>query len=176
MAGCFAGLSLSIRGNEGHAGRRMKAQPIPSNYPQFTATIAVRDAAAAIEFYTRVFGAKERLRLTEPSGKIGHAELEFGNNGLLMLADRYEEWNLTPDDVGGKTTVVLHLYVEDVDATIERAVAAGAKLAMPPADMFYGDRSGRVIDPFGHIWLISTHIEDVSPEEMKRRFAAMPAS
>ena len=152
----------------------MKA--IPSNYPQLIPTIAVRDAASAIEFYRRAFGAKERLRLTEPGGKVGHSELEFGSSGLLMLADAYPEWNTTPEDAGGKTTVVLHLYVEDVDAVIERAVAEGAKTLIPVADQFYGDRSGRILDPFGHVWIISTHIEDVSEEEMKRRFAAMPSS
>lgn len=154
----------------------MKAQPVPSNYPRMNAVIAARDAKVAIDYYIKVFGARERLRLTEPSGKVGYAELEFGNNGFLMLSDRYEGWNLTPDDVGGKTTVVLHIYVEDVDATMARGVAEGGTQIMAPANQFYGDRSGRLRDPFGHVWLVSTHIEDVSEEEMKRRFAAMPAS
>ena len=153
----------------------MKARPIPSNYPQFSATIAVRDAKAAIAYYSEVFGAKKRMRLLEPGGKIGHAELVFEKGGLLMLSDSYPEWNVTPDDLGGKSTVVLHLYVESVDATIERAVATGGKLAMPIANHFYGDRSGRVVDPFGHVWLISTHIEDVSPDEMQKRFDEMCA-
>jgi PhnB protein len=147
----------------------MKAKPIPSNYPQLTPSIATRDTAAAIDFYKQAFGARERMRLTEPGGRIGHAELEIGT-GLLMLSDKYEGFNYTPDDADGKSTVVLHLYVEDVDATIDRAVAAGAKVTMPPTDQFYGDRSGRILDPFGHIWLISTHVEDVSVEEMKNRF------
>ncbi len=153
----------------------MKAQPIPSNYPQFSATIAVRDAKAAIEYYTKVFGGKERMRLTEPGGRIGHAELEFEKGGLLMLSDPYPEWNATPDDLGGRSTVVLHLYVADVDVIIEQAVLTGSKLSMPIANHFYGDRSGRVVDPFGHTWLISTRIENMSVEEMQKRFDAMCA-
>lgn len=148
----------------------MKTSWLPSNYPQFSAAIAARDAAAAIAFYLKIFGAKERIRLVERSGKVGHAELEFPGGGVLMIADRYEGCNETPDDLGGKTTVTLHLYVEDVDAAVQRAVDAGAKLLGAPTDQFYGDRNGRIMDPFGHVWALSTHIEDVSVEEMKRRF------
>jgi PhnB protein len=152
---------------------RMKAQFVPSNYPRVAAKIAARDAAAAIAFYTEMFGAKERFRLAQPDGRIAHAELEFGSDGLLIISDRFEGWSTTPDELEGRSTVVLHLYVEDVDATVQRAVDAGAQLLLSPADQFYGDRSGRVTDPFGHVWLISTHVEDVSYEEMQRRFAAM---
>jgi PhnB protein len=148
----------------------MPTHPIPADYPQLGPSIAVRDCAAAIEFYKQAFGAIERMRLNEPSGKVGHAELQFGT-GLLMLCDKYEGYNFTPDDLGGKTTVVLHLYVEDVDATVARAVEAGARLVLPVADQFYGDRSGRVQDPYGHVWLIASRIENMPPEEMKKRAA-----
>ena len=150
----------------------MKANPIPTNYPQLCASIATRDTAGAIEFYKQAFGAKVRMCLKEPGGRIGHAELEFGS-GLLMLSDKYEGFNNSPDDADGKTTVVLHLYVEDVDATLDRAVAAGAKLTMPAKDQFYGDRSGRIVDPFGHVWAIATHVADVSMEEMEKKMSAM---
>jgi PhnB protein len=149
----------------------MKANPIPSNYPQLCASITTRDTLSAIEFYKQAFGAKVRMCLKEPGGKVGHAELEIGS-GLLMMADKYEGFNNTPDDTGGKSTVVLHLYVEDVDATLDRAVAAGAKLTMPAKDQFYGDRTGRIVDPFGHVWAIATHIADVTVEEMEKQMSA----
>ena len=149
----------------------MKPNPIPSNYPELIPVIAVSDGQGAIEFYKEVFGAKERSRMADPSGKVMHAELEFGSS-LLMLAEKCEGYNFTPEELDGKSPVALHLYVEDVDATVERAVETGGSVVIPVADQFYGDRSGRVRDPFGHIWLVSSHVEDVPPEEMKRRAAA----
>jgi PhnB protein len=153
----------------------MKPNPIPDNYPQLIPVIAVRDGKGAIEFYKQAFDARERTRMEDPSGKIMHAEIEIGS-ALLMLADKCENYNYTPEEVDGKSPIALHLYVEDVDATVESAVAAGGTVVIPVADQFYGDRSGRVRDPFGHVWLISSHIEDVSPEEMERRSAAFMES
>ncbi len=147
----------------------MKADPIPKNYQQLAPYITVSNASAALEFYKKVFGAKERMCLREPNGRIGHAEVDIGS-GLLMFSDPYEGHTPTPEKLGG-TTLTLSLYVEDVDATIARAVEAGSKVVMPAKDQFYGDRSGRILDPFGHMWNIATHIEDVSPEEMNRRMA-----
>jgi len=134
--------------------------------------LRVRHAAAAIEFYAKAFGAKEKFRLVEPSGRIGHAELELGHI-TLMLSDEFPEYGIHgPETVGG-TTMSIHLHVDDADATIRRAVEAGATLVRPAADHFYGERSGTVRDPFGHEWLIGHSIEDVSPEEMQRRYTAL---
>ena len=131
----------------------------------------VRGAAEAIEFYRTAFGATEKLRLDDPSGRIGHAELDFGGT-TLMLADEFPEYGITgPASLGG-TSCTVHLHVEDADALIERAVAAGAELVTEPTDHFYGERSGVVRDPFGHRWTIGHSIEDVTPEEMQRRYSA----
>ncbi len=130
------------------------------------------DASRAIEFYTRVLGARETMRLAEPSGKIGHAELEVGGS-LLMLADEYPDHGaLGPRSVGG-TPVKLHLYVGDVDAVVAGALAAGATLLRPVQDEFYGDRSGQIEDPFGHVWMLSTKKEQLSAAEVERRFAEL---
>lgn len=148
-----------------------KVEPIPAEYPGVTPYLSVNDAAAAIEFYKTGFGATELMRLPGPDGKIGHAEVKIGN-AIVMLADEAPNvGHLSPTTLGG-STVKLHMYVEDVDAFFETAVAAGGKVLMPPADQFYGDRSGRLEDPFGHVWLVSTHVEDVSPEEMQKRMEA----
>jgi PhnB protein len=149
-----------------------QVKPIPDGYPTVTPYLIVRGAAAAIDFYRTAFGAAERMRMDTPGGKIGHAELLIGGS-LVMLADEMPEmgWS-SPAAIGG-TPVSLHLYVDDVDAVVERALAAGATLSRPVADQFYGDRLGTVIDPFGHVWSISTHIEDVSPEEIRRRAEAL---
>jgi PhnB protein len=148
-----------------------KVEPVPAEYPGVTPYLSVNDAAAAIEFYKQGFGATEVMRLPGPNGKLGHAEIKIGD-ALVMLADEFPEYgNLSPKTLGG-SAVRLHLYVTDVDAFFDKAVAAGAKVLIPIADQFYGDRSGRLEDPFGHVWLVSTHIEDVSPEEMQRRMAA----
>jgi PhnB protein len=148
-----------------------KVEPIPKEYSGVTPYLSVNDAAGAIEFYKRGFGATEIMRLPDPNGKIGHAEVKIGN-AIVMLADEFpEHGHVSPKTLGG-STVKLHMYVEDVDAFFEKAAAAGAKVLIPIADQFYGDRSGRLEDPFGHVWLVSTHIEDVAPEEMQKRMEA----
>lgn len=135
------------------------------------AYLGVHDAAKAVEFYRGVFGATEKFRLVEPTGRIGHVELDFGGT-TVMLCDEYPELDFVgPKKLGG-TPVTIHLHVDDCDAFIRRAVAAGSELARAPEDHFYGERSGTIIDPFGHRWNIGHHIEDVSPEEMQRRYTA----
>jgi uncharacterized glyoxalase superfamily protein PhnB len=133
------------------------------------AYICVKDAEKAIEFYKEAFGVKEKFRLTEPNGRIGHAELEFGT-ATLMLADEFPEYGFEGPKDSGITSYSLHIHVENADEMIDRAVRAGAKLVRPPQDQFYGERSGLIRDPFGHTWNIGHHIEDVSPEEMQRRY------
>jgi uncharacterized glyoxalase superfamily protein PhnB len=136
------------------------------------AYLCVDDAAKAIEFYTKAFGAREKFRLTEPSGRIGHAELDFGGT-TLMLSDEYPEYGIRGPKAVGGTAVTIHLHVDDADAMIRGAVAAGAELEREPCDAFYGERSGVVRDPFGHRWMIGHSIEDVSPEEMQRRYTEL---
>jgi uncharacterized glyoxalase superfamily protein PhnB len=136
------------------------------------AYLCVRDAARAIEFYTKAFGAREKLRLTEPSGRIGHAELDFGGT-TLMLADEFPEYGITEPSAGMGTPVTIHIHVDDADDAVRRAIAAGATLEREPKDEFYGERSGCVRDPFGHRWTIGHRIEEVSPEEMQRRYTAL---
>jgi len=139
--------------------------------PRATPYLCCKDAARAIEFYKKAFGATEAMRLSEPGGRIGHAEIRIGD-APIMLSDEYPEMDVrSPQSLGG-SPVLIHLYVDDVDALASRAVAAGAKLLRPVADQFYGDRSGRLADPFGHVWTVSTHIEDVTPAEVERRFEA----
>jgi PhnB protein len=146
--------------------------PIPAGYPQLSPYLAVAGAAEAIEFYVKVFGATERMRLGGPDGRIGHAELEIGDS-LLMISDEHPEMGvLGPRSIGG-TAVMLTVYVEDVDATFAVALAEGARELRPVADQFYGDRSGQFEDPWGHRWSVQTNIEDVAPDEMARRAAAM---
>lgn len=136
------------------------------------AYLRLRRAAEAIEFYKRAFGATEKFRLVEPSGRIGHAELDFGGH-TLMLSDEFPEMHIGgPESVGG-TSVMLHLHVDDADGVIARAVAAGAEIVRPAQDHFYGERSGTVRDPFGHEWNIGHEIEVVDPQEMQRRYEAM---
>lgn len=132
----------------------------------------VRDAGAAIRFYLEAFGARELFRLTEPSGRIGHAELDFGG-ATLMVSDEYPEMGIRGPQKGAPTALSLHLHVDDADAVIARAVAAGATLERPAQDEFYGERSGVVRDPFGHRWNIGHAIEEVSPQEMQRRYDAL---
>ena len=146
----------------------MSTQPIPEGYNTVTPYLAVDDAAKAIEFYERAFGAKERYRMPGPDGKIAHAEIQIGNS-IVMLSDPFPQATAKPPTQVGDTTAGLFMYVEDVDAAFKRAIEAGATEKMPPADMFWGDRFGSVTDPFGHAWQLATHIEDVSPEEMERR-------
>ena len=157
----------------------MAVKPIPEGYRTVTPYLAVDDAAEAIEYYKKAFGAKERGRMETPDGKIGHAELEIGDS-LVMLSDPIPEATTrTPKKLGG-TSASVFLYVEDVDAVVKRAVDAGATVTMEVADQFWGDRFGSVQDPFGHSWSIATHVEDVPPEEMaeraKKAMAAMSSS
>jgi PhnB protein len=143
-------------------------KPIPEGYHRVTPYLIVQGAADAIEYYKAVFGAKERMRFPAPDGKIGHAEIEIGDS-TIMLADEVPEMgHRSPRTLGG-SPISLLLYVEDVDRTVDRAVAAGAKLERAVADQFYGDRTGGIVDPFGHIWYVATHVEDVSPEELRKR-------
>jgi PhnB protein len=146
-------------------------KPIPDNYPRLTAYLAVDGAADAIAFYTKVLGAKERMRMPMPDGKVGHAELEFGDS-VVMLSDAAPEMgHVDPRRLGG-SPVILSVYVEDVDTAFADAIAAGATSLEPVADKFYGDRAGQFEDPWGHRWNVMSHIEDVSPEDMEKRAAA----
>jgi PhnB protein len=146
----------------------MAVKPIPEGYHTVTPYLAVDDAAAAIEFYKMAFGATERVRMDAPGGKIGHAELEIGDS-LVMLSDQFPQTSTTPPKELGGTSAGVFLYVEDVDAVVNQAVDAGATVAMEVADQFWGDRFGSITDPFGHLWSIATHVEDVPPEEMAER-------
>ncbi|HEX5320867.1 MAG TPA: VOC family protein [Stellaceae bacterium] len=148
------------------------AKPIPDGYRSLTPYLIVDGASRAIEFYKAVFGATERMRLGAPGGRVGHAELEIGDS-LIMLADEHPEIGARGPGAYGGSPVGLHVYVADADAVARKAAAAGAKLVSPLEDKFYGDRSGTIEDPFGHRWYVSTHIEDVPPDEIDRRVAAM---
>jgi PhnB protein len=153
----------------------MAAKPIPEGYHTLSPYLAVDNAAEAIEFYKRAFGAKERVRMDGPGSTIGHAELEIGDS-LLMLADPFPQASTrTPKDVGG-TTVNLFIYVEDADAVVQQAIDAGATVTRPVENMFWGDRFGIVTDPYGHTWSIATRVEDVPPEEMEERGRAAMAA
>jgi PhnB protein len=149
-----------------------KAKPIPAGYPRVTPYLIVDGAARAIEFYQRVFGAAERMRMPGPGGKVGHAELTIGD-AMIMLADEHPEMGARGPRALGGSPVSFVLYVEDVDAMVRAAVAAGSRLLRPVEDKFYGDRSGTIEDPFGHHWHLSTHVEDVPPDELARRAAAL---
>lgn len=150
----------------------MKALPVPQAFRGVTPYLIVRDAAKALEFYAQAFGAKETMRLNGPEGTIGHAEMQLGS-GAFMLADENPGMGfLSPEALGG-SGVSLMFYVDDVDAQVATATAAGAKLMRPVQDQFYGDRSGLLTDPFGHVWTIATHIEDMTHEELLRRAAEM---
>ncbi len=148
----------------------MAAKPIPDGYPQISPYLIVDNANAAIEFYTTVFGAQERMRMPAPEGKIGHAELQLGD-GVVMLADEFPGMGARSANTMGGSPVIVSVYVEDVDATFDRAVQAGATVVRALEDQFYGDRIGQFQDPFGHQWSVATHVEDVSPDEMERRAA-----
>jgi len=144
--------------------------PIPENYPRITPYLCIDGAEAAIGFYIKVFGAVERMRLPTPDGKIAHAELAIGD-GLIMVSDEFPDWGaLAPGSIGG-TPVTISIYVEDVDAAFAAAIEAGATSREPAKDQFYGDRSGQFTDPFGHRWMVASHIEDVSPDEIQARMA-----
>jgi len=145
-------------------------KPIPDGYPQVTPYLCVDGAAEAIEFYERALGAKERMRLPGPDGKLGHAELELGSS-LIMLADEHPDMGvLGPKSIGG-TPVTISVYVEDVDSVHQAALDAGATEVSAPENQFYGDRSGQFTDPFGHKWSVATRVEEVPPDEMEKRMA-----
>jgi len=148
-----------------------KVKPVPEGYHTITPYLCIKGAAAAIDFYKKAFGARELYRMAAPEGKIGHAELQIGDS-RFMLADEYPEMNFrSPKSLGG-SPVNLHIYVEDVDAFVDKAVAGGVKVTRPLRNEFYGDRTASLEDPFGHSWSVATHVEDVPPEEMKKRAAA----
>ncbi|HEY6931419.1 MAG TPA: VOC family protein [Thermoanaerobaculia bacterium] len=152
-----------------------KVTPVPKGYEAPTPYLIIRGAAKAIDFYTKAFGAKETGRFPGPDGKIGHADLIIGG-GHIMLADESPEMGHKSPDALGATPVSLVIYVDNADDVVKKAVAAGGKLTRPVEDQFYGDRAGEVRDPFGHVWHVMTHIEDVSEQEMMKRMAAkMPA-
>ena len=144
---------------------------IPEGYHSVTPYLAINGAANAIEFYKKAFGATERMRFDAPDGKIGHAEISIGDS-VIMMADEFPEMNFRAPQAGAGTSVSLMLYVEDVDSFIEKAVAAGAKIERPIKDEFYGDRTGTIKDPYGHMWHIATHKEDLTMEEIGKRAAA----
>jgi PhnB protein len=147
-------------------------QPIPTGYPRVMPYLGVDGAADAIEFYRTVFVATERMRMAAPGNKIGHAEIEIGDS-VVMLADVFPEaGNKTPKELGG-TPVTVMVYVEDVDACFQRALDNGASATRKVEDQFYGDRSGQFEDPWGHLWYVATHVEDVPEDEMERRAAEM---
>ncbi|MGB2758190.1 MAG: VOC family protein [Acidimicrobiia bacterium] len=149
----------------------MSVNPIPSDYPRVCAYLIVDGAADAIEFYTSVFDATERHRMAGADGRIGHAELQLGDS-VIMLADAYPEMDIRDPHAIGGSPVNMTVYVPDVDATFEAALAAGATSVQLVEDKFYGDRAGQFEDPFGHIWNVMSHIEDVTPDEMARRARA----
>ena len=147
-------------------------KPIPDDYPRVTPYLIVDGAGAAIDFYCSVLGATERVRMPSPDGRVGHAELQLGDS-MIMLADENAQMGTRAPQSAGGSPVGLVLYVENVDKTVEKATTAGAKVKTKVEDKFYGDRMGTIEDPFGHVWYVGTHIEDVSPEEMKRRMEAL---
>jgi PhnB protein len=150
----------------------MSVSPVPTGYHNLTPYLVVDGAAAALAWYTKAFNAREMMRLAAPGEKIGHAEIEIGDS-RIMLADEAPAHNATAPGAFGGSPISLHLYVPDVDAVVARATAAGATVKSPPENKFYGDRQGTVLDPFGHTWHLSTHIEDVTNTEIERRMRAM---
>jgi PhnB protein len=145
-------------------------KPIPDGYPQVSPYLMVDGAAQAIDFYTDVLGARERMRMPAPDDRIGHAELEVGD-AVIMLADEFPDMgHRGPRSIGG-TPVTIHIYVENVDDVFKRAIEKGAKELRAVENQFYGDRAGQFEDPFGHRWSVATHVEDVPPDEMERRAA-----
>ena len=148
------------------------ARPIPDGYHTATPYLIVDDAARAIEFYKKAFGAAEKVRIAAPGGRVGHAEIQIGDSPIMMADEHPEIGALSPHRIGGSPVSIM-LYVEDVDRVVERALAAGAKLLRPVQDQFYGDRSGTLADPAGHTWHVATHKEDLSLEEIKRRGEAL---
>jgi len=149
-----------------------KVKPIPDGHRTVAPYLAIKNAAKALEFYKKAFGATETYRLMLPDGRVGHAEIRLGDS-IVMLSDEFPEFGGKAPEALGGSPVSIHLYVEDVDAFFKRAVTAGARELKPVMDQFYGDRSGQLEDPFGHLWWVATHKEDVAPEEMHQRVQAM---
>ena len=154
--------------------RAARPNPIPDTYRRVTPCLIVRGAAKALDFYADVFGATERMRLPGPDGIVAHAEIQIGDAVVIVEDEDVHRGTTAPpaDGLAG-TPVFQFIYVEDVDATVARAAELGATLRRAPGDQFYGDRDGFIVDPFGHGWVVATHVEDVGPEEMARRLAAM---
>lgn len=150
----------------------MAVNYIPKGYHSATPYLICKGAARAIDFYKQAFGATELMRFPGPGGSIGHAEIKIGDSPIMLADEAPQMGYRSPVSFGGSPVSIM-LYVQDVDKVVDRAVKAGAKLERPVADQFYGDRNGTIQDPFGHVWTIGTHKEDVSPEEMQRRAAAM---
>jgi PhnB protein len=148
---------------------------IPEGYRSVTPYLIVADGTGAIDYYKRIFGAIEVMRIPGPGGKIGHAELRIGDS-IIMLADENPQTGMRGPQSFGGSPVSFLLYVEEVDAVTAKAEMSGAKILRPPKDQFYGDRSATLVDPFGHQWTVWTHVEDVSPEEMQKRAAAMTSA
>lgn len=148
-----------------------KVKPIPEGYHSVTPYLSIKGAAAAIDYYKQVFGATELFRMPGPDGKIGHAEIKIGNSPI-MLADEFPEMEFVSPKTLGGSPVGLMIYVDDVDTMYKQAISAGAQEIKPLQNQFYGDRSGTLKDPFGHVWTVATHIEDVPPEELEQRAAA----
>lgn len=149
-----------------------KVKPIPDGYHSITPYLIINGASNAIEFYKKAFNAIEHLRIPGPDNKVGHAEISVGNS-KIMMADESAAMNAFSPTTLGNSPVTLHFYTEDVDALFAQAVAAGAKVLRPVENMFYGDRAGSIEDPFGHKWYLSTHVEEVSEEELQKRMAAL---
>jgi PhnB protein len=147
-------------------------KPIPDGHHTVAPYLAIKSAVGALEFYKKAFGATETYKLIVPDGRLGHAELRLGDS-LIMLSDEFPEFGGKAPEALGGSPVSIHLYVEDVDAFVKRAVAAGARVLKPVADQFYGDRSGQLEDPYGHLWWVAAHKEDVAPEEMQKRVRAL---
>jgi PhnB protein len=149
----------------------MSVKPVPDGYHTVTPYLIVKGAARALDFYKQAFGATELMRMASPDGRVGHAEIRIGDSPI-MLADEHPEMGYRGPEALGGTPVSIALYVEDVDALFRQAIAAGGKELRPVKDQFYGDRSGTLVDPFGHVWTIATHKLDLSPEELHRRAEA----
>jgi|SRR5688572_7479663 len=157
---------------KGAAPRKTLVKPIPEGYHAITPYLCVDGASKAIDWYKKALGARERMRMDMPGGKIGHAELQFGDS-VVMLADEYAEMDFLSPGKRGGTPVTIHFYVRKVDAAVERAVAEGAKVLRPLKDEFYGDRNCTLQDPFGHVWHLSQHVRDVSMKEMRAAMKAL---
>jgi PhnB protein len=153
----------------------MAVQPIPDGYNTVSPYLAVDDAEKAVEYYKKAFGAEETVRMNGPDGRIGHAELKIGDSHL-MLSDPFPQSSTKPPTELGGTSVSIFMYVEDVDAVVQKAVDQGATVTMEVEDQFWGDRFGSITDPFGHNWSIATHIEDLTPEEIEERGKAAMAA